>query len=152
MGGNRRLVPQRVMLVEGAECCDGRIMDPASQRACDEPRLYRECAPVNHASSGVTPCGTERNHAVDYGEPETDCYIDRDPWYTQSQSGRPCPETVWGYRTAMSRSVPTPNAGTEPNRPNVAASGEESTVHGAGRHPVPLDAQDVALRGQRLLA
>ncbi len=125
-------------------------MDPSSQRACDEPRLYREHAPVNHASLDVTTYGTERNHATDYGEPETSYYVDRDPWYTQSQSGRPCPETVWGYRTAVSRSVPAPNAVIEPTQANVTATGEESTLCGAGQ--VPLDAPDVALRGQRLLA
>ncbi len=152
VGGNRRLVPPRIILLEDAECCDGRIMDPSSQRTHDESRLYRERAPVNHASLGVTVYGTERNHAADYGEPETDCYADRDPWCTQSQLGRPCPETVWGYRTAMSRSVPAPNAVIEPTRPNVTMSGEESTLRGAGRHPVPLDAPDVALREQRLLA
>ncbi len=152
VGGNRRLVPPHVILVEGAECCDERIMDPSSQRARDHPRLYRERAPVNHASSGVTAYDTERNHVADYGEPEADCYTHRDPWYTQSQSGRPCPETVWGYRTAMSRSLPVPNDVIEPNRPNVAASGEESALRGTGRYPVPLDAQDVALWGQRLLA
>ncbi len=52
----------------------------------------------------------------------------------------------------MSRSVPTPNAVIEPARTNVAASGEESALCGAGHHPAPLDAPDVALRGQRLLA
>ena len=127
-------------------------MDPFSQRACDEPRLYRERAPVNHANSSVKAYGTDRNHATDYGEPEADCYLARYPWHTQSQSGRPCPETVWGYRTAMSRSVPAPSAVIEPSRPNVIAPGEESAFPGARRHPVPLDAPDVALRGQRLLA
>ncbi len=152
MGGNRRLVPPRVILVEEAECCDERIMNPSSQCTRDESRLYRERAPVNHASSGATMYGTERNHAADYDEPETDCYIDRDPWYTQSQSGRPCPEIVWGYRTAMSSSVPTPNAVIEPTRPNVAGPGEDRTFHVAGHHLVPLDAPDIALWGQRLLA
>ncbi len=52
----------------------------------------------------------------------------------------------------MPRSVPVPNAMIEPARPILAAPGEESTIHGAGRHPVPLDAPDVVLRGQRLLA
>ncbi len=52
----------------------------------------------------------------------------------------------------MSRSVPTPNAVIEPTQPNVVASGEESALRGTGRHPVPLDAPDIALRGQRLLA
>ncbi len=127
-------------------------MDPSSQRACDEPRLYRERAPFNHTNSSVMAYGMERNHTTDYGEPEADCYIPRDPWHTQSQSGRPCPETVWGYRTAMSRSVPAPSAVIEPSRPNVTAPGEERAFSGARRHPVPLDAPDVALRGQRPLA
>ncbi len=78
-------------------------MDPPSQRASDESRSYREHAPVNHASIGATAYSAERSHAADYGEPETNYYVDRDPWYTQSLSGRPCPEAVWGHRTVMSR-------------------------------------------------
>ncbi len=104
------------------------------------------------ASLGATAYSAERNQAADYGDPETNYYVDRDPWYTQSQSGRPCPETVWGYRKTMPRSVPAPNAMTEPARSVLAAQGEESTIRGAGHHPVSLDAPDVALRGQRLLA
>ncbi len=38
VGGNRRLVPPGVVLVEETECCDGRIMDPSSQRKNDESR------------------------------------------------------------------------------------------------------------------
>ncbi len=132
--------------MEDAECREGTILDSSSLRACDESRLYREHAPPTNASSGVTAYGADRNCTADYGEHETDGYIARDPWCTQSQSGRPCPETVWGYRTAMSRSVP------EPDRPNATAPGEENAFHGARREPVPLDAPDVALRGQRLLA
>ena len=152
VGGSRRLVPPHVIRVEDAECCDERIRDPSSQRASEEPRLYRERAPVNHVSSSTSVYSAERSHATDYGEPEASYYVDRDPWYTQSQSGRPCPETVWGYRTTMPRSVPAPNAMMEPARPILVAAGEESMIHGAGRHPVPLDASDVTLWGQRLLA
>ncbi len=146
------MIPPCVILVEDTECCDVKIMDPSSQRASDEPRLYTECAPVNHASSGATAYSAEGSHAADYGEPETNYYIDRDHWYTQSQSGRPCPEAVWGYRTTMPRNAPTPNAVIEPACPMLTAPGEEGTIRGARRHPVPLHAPDVALQGQRLLA
>ncbi len=146
MGGNRRLAPPRMLLVKDAECHEGRILDSSSLRACDEPRLYRERAPVTNASSGVTTYGVDRSCTADYGEPEIDGYIARDPWYTQSQSGRPCPETVWGYHTVTSRNV------FKPDRPNVIAPEEENASHGARCQPVPLDAPDVALRGQRLLA
>ncbi len=136
--------------MEDAECCDGRIRDPASQRASDESRSHRERAPVNHASVCATAYSAERNHAADYGDPENNYYVDRDPWYPQSQLGRPCPEAVWGDRTAMPRSAPTPNVVIEPTV--LTAPGEEGTIRGARHHPVPLDAPDVALRGQRLLA
>ena len=46
----------------------------------------------------------------------------------------------------MSRNIP------EPDRANVVAAREENASQGARRQPVPLDAPDVALRGQRLLA
>ncbi len=111
VGGNRRLVPPYAIRVEDAECCDERIMDPSSQRASEEPRLYRERAPANHARLGAMAYSAERSHAADYGEPETNYYVDRDLWYTQSQSGRPCPEPVWGYCTKnRTRKVPTLNA------------------------------------------
>ncbi len=114
VGGNRRLVPLHAILVEDAEFRDGGIMDPSSQCTSDESRLYREHAPANHVSTSATAYGTGRSHTVDYGEPETNYYIGRDPWYAQSQSGRPCREAVWGHRTAMSRSAPVPNGVTEP--------------------------------------
>ncbi len=43
--GNRRLVPPHVVLVEEPECCEGRMMDPPSQRQNDESRPYRACYP-----------------------------------------------------------------------------------------------------------
>ncbi len=73
------MVQPRVILVENTECHDGRILDLSSLHACDEPRLYRERAPVTNASSGDTDCGAEGNHAADFGEPETSYYVDRDP-------------------------------------------------------------------------
>ncbi len=149
VGGNRRLVPPRVILVEGAECSDSVL---SSQCASDELRSYRERAPVNHASVGAPAYSAERNHAADYGEPKTNYYADRDPWYTQSQSGRPCPGAVWGYCTAMPRGASAPNAMIEPTQPVLTAPGEEGTIRGVRHHPGPLDAPDVALRGQRLLA
>ncbi len=135
-----------MLFVEEADYREGRILDTSSLRACDEPRLYQERAPVTNASSGVTTYGVERSCTTDYGEPEADGYIARDPWYTQSHPGRPCPETMWGYRTAMSRDVP------DPDRHAVPAHRDEDASQGARRKQVPLDAPDVALRGERLLA
>ncbi len=128
-----------MLLVEEAEYREGRILDNSSLRACDEPRLYRECAPVTNASSGATMYGVERSCAADYGELEADGYVARDPWHTQPHSGRPCPEAVWGYLTAMSREEP------EPDRCTVPAPREEDASCGARRQQVPLDAPDVAL-------
>ncbi len=54
VGASRPLVPPHVIRVEDAECCDERIIDPSSQRASEEPRLYRERAPVDHARLGDT--------------------------------------------------------------------------------------------------
>ncbi len=93
-GGSRRWAQPRVLLVEDAECREGRIVNTSSWRACDEPRSYRDRAPVTNTSSGATMYGAERNYTADYSEPEVDGCIVRDPWLTQSQSGRPCPEAV----------------------------------------------------------
>ncbi len=139
VGGNRHVAPPCVSLVEDAGCREGRILNSSSLRACDEPRLYGERAPVTNASSGGTTYGVDRSCVADYSELEMDGYIARDPWYTQSQLGRPCPEAVWGYRTAMSRNVP------EPDRANAVALREENAFQGARRQSVPLDAPDVAL-------
>ncbi len=50
------------------------------------------------------------------------------------------------YRTTMPRRVP------ELDRTSATAPREENVSQRARRHPVPLDAPDVALRGQRLQA
>ena len=146
VGGNRRTAPLRVLLAEDADCREGRMLDPPNWRACDEPHLYGERAPVTNTSSGVTTYGVDRGCATDYGEPEMSGYIVRDPWYTQSQPGRPCPEAVWGNRTTTSRNVP------EPDRTNATARREGGASQGVRCQSVPLDAPDAALRGQRLLA
>ncbi len=93
-------------------------------------------------------------HTEDYREPEVDYYVDRDPWYTQSQLGRPCPETLWGHRMAMPRSVPALNAVPVPAYPAPAdpVPMEGDLIRGARCHPIPLHVPDVALRGQQLLA
>ncbi len=144
MGGNRRSGQPRMLLLEDAECREGRILNTASWRACDEPQPYRECAPATNVSSGATVYGAERNYTADCGEPKIDGYIARDTWPTQPQSGRPCPEAAWGYRTAVSRNVP------ESDRIYVAAPRGENVPQGAKRQTVPLDAPDASLRGRRL--
>ena len=92
-------------------------------------------ATVTHATYGETD---------DCCEPEDDCYSSRDPWYTQSQTIRPTYDVVWG---------------SQQSRP-VTATGMSAaaTWHPEGNdysrnqhHPVPLDAHDVALWGQRLM-
>ncbi len=101
------------------------------------------------ASGSAMLYSAEKSRTEDYGEPEADYYADRDPWYTQFQLGRLCPETVWGHRMAMPRSAPVQNAVLV----SVQTAPEEGDmICGARRYPVPLDAPDVALRGPRLLA
>ncbi len=65
VGGSRRLVPPRIVLVEDVECCDGRIMDPSSQRASDESRLYRECAPAKHLLAKLDTYKGENGERLD---------------------------------------------------------------------------------------
>ncbi len=66
VGGNRWLALPRVLLVEDAECREGRILDSSSLQACDEPRLYRERAPVTNVSSGVTAYRIDRSCTADH--------------------------------------------------------------------------------------
>ncbi len=81
-------------------------------------------------------------------EPEIDYYASRDSWYTQSQANRPCLDTVWGHQIAGPMTVTGMSAAVAlaepPHRNN-------DSHQGAQRHPIPLDAPDVALKGQRLL-
>ncbi len=71
------------------------MLDPPYWQACDEPPLYGDCAPDTNTRAGVPMYGVDRGCATDYEEPEISGYIMRDPGYTQSQLGRPCPEAVW---------------------------------------------------------
>ena len=77
-------------------------------------------------------------------EPEGDCYSSRDPWYTQSQTSRPTYDVVWGSQ--QSRPV------TATGMSAAAAWHPERDYSRSQRHPVPVDAPDAALRGQRLMA
>ncbi len=133
-------------------------MKPSSQRQNNESKPYRARYPANCTSARATLYNSERSRTEDYGEPEAEYYVDRDPWYTHSQLGRPCSETVWGHRMTMPRSAPAQNAVLAPvcpmqnavTAPAQTTPGEVDMIRGARRH-LPLDAPDVALREQRLL-
>ncbi len=77
-------------------------------------------------------------------DPEHDCYGSRDPWYTQSQTSRPTFDVVWGSQQSqlMTATGISAAATSDPDRDGYLRT----------HHPVPLDAPDVALRGQRLMA
>ena len=77
--------------------------------------------------------------------PREICYSSQDLWYTQSQTGRPTYDVVWGSQ--QSRPV------TATGMSAAAAWHPEGDEYSRSqRQLVPLDAPDVALRGQRLMA
>ncbi len=78
-------------------------------------------------------------------EPEDDCYGSQDPWYTQSQTSRPRYDVVWGSQQ------PRPMTATGMSA-TAALNPEGNDYSRTQRHPVPLDAPDIALQGQRLMA
>ena len=78
-------------------------------------------------------------------EPKNDCYSSRDPWYTQSQTSRPTYDMVWDSQQSRPVTATGMNAAS-------AWYPEGNDYSRNQRHPVPLDAPDVALRGQRLMA
>ncbi len=149
MGWIRQLVSPYATLAEETECCNQRTADQSRLQEYNESRTYRVRQPENWASASASHSSTVQSHTEECGEPEIDYYAARDPWYTQPQSNRPFLETVWVNRMAAPRIAPVMSA--------VSASVDPATAEGdpcyAGRRrPVPLDAPDVALRGQRLLA
>ncbi len=74
-----------------------------------------------------------------------ECYSSRDSWCTQSQTSRPTYDVVWGSQ--QSRPMTATGMSTA-----AAWHPEGDDYSRTQRHPVPLDAPDVALRGQRLMA
>ena len=95
--------------------------------------------------AGATVTSATYIETDDCCEPEGDCYSSRDPWYTQSQTSRPMHDVVRGSQ--QSRLV------TATGMSAAAAWHPEGDDYSRTQpHSVPLDAPDVALQGQRLMA
>ncbi len=100
--------------------------------------------PAGRAGASATVTRATYEEAEDCCEPEGDCYSSRDPWYTQSQTSRPTYDVMWGSQ----QSRPLAATGTSAT---TAWQSEGDDYSRSQRHPIPLDAPDVALRGQRLM-
>ncbi len=141
--GIRRLLPLRGPLSRDPECCEEEPNDRSQQSRYGETRPLGHPAGRSGASATVTHAPYEE--AEDCCEPEGDCYRSRDPWYTQSQTSRPTYDVVWGSQ----QSRPVTAAGMSAA---AAWQPEGDDYSRSQRLPVPLDALDVALRDQRLMA
>ncbi len=127
------------------DCCEEETNDRFQQSRYGETRPFRLGHPVGHAGPSATVTRATYEETEDCCEPEGDCYSSRDPWYTQSQTSRPTYDVVWGSQQSRPRTA----TGT-----SAAATWqiEGDDYSRSQRHPVPLDALDVALQGQRLMA
>ncbi len=139
------MVPPRGPLGRDPDCCEGEMNDRSQQSRHGESRPFRLGHSAGCAGASATVTRATYEETDDCCEPKGDCYISRDPWYTQSQTSRPTYDVVWG---------------SQQSRPMTATGmSAAATWHPEGndysrtqRHPVPLDAPNVALRGQRLMA
>ncbi len=143
--GIRRLLHPRGPLGRDPDCCEEEMNDRSQQSRYGETRPFRLGHPAGHAGASATVTRATYGVTEDCCEPEGDCYSSRDPWYTQSQTSRPTYDVVWGSQqtrpvTAMGMSAA------------AAWQSEGDDYSRSQRQPVPLDAPDVALRGQRLMA
>ena len=91
---------------------------------------------MTHATYGETD---------DCCEPKGDCYSSQGRWYTQSQTSRPTYDVVWGSQQSRPMTATGMSAA-------AAWHPEGDDYSRTQRHPVPLDAPNVALRGHRLMA
>ncbi len=142
---NPKLLPLRGPLGRYIDCCDEETNDRSQQSRYGESRPFRLGHPVGRAGASATVTSATYGETDDCCEPEGECYSSRDPWYTQSQTSRPTYDVVWGSQ----QSRPMTDTGM-----SAAATWhpEGNNYSRTERHPVPLDAPDVALRGQRLMA
>ncbi len=145
MSGIRRLLPPRGPYGRDPDCCEEETNDRSQQPRYGETRPFRLGHPAGRASASATVTRATYEEAEDCCKLEGDCYSSRDPWYTQSQTSRPMYDVVWGSQ--QSRPV---------NATGMSAAAawqpEGDDYSRSQRHLVPLDAPDVALRGQRLMA
>ncbi len=145
MSGTRRLVPPRGPLGRDVECCEEETNDRSQQSRYGESRPFRLGHPAERAGASATVTRSTYEETEDCCEPEGDCYSSRDPWYTQSQTSRPTYVVVWGSQQSRPKTATGMSAA-------AAWHPEGDDYSRSQRHPVPLDAPDVALRGQRLIA
>ncbi len=116
--------------------------------------------PADSAGASATVSSAVHSSRDNCCEPYIDYWASRDPSYTQSQSNRPCFDTVWGNQMSGPVAVTGMSVAAASVVPPNAISvflfvfffAISDGYHGAHCHPVPLDASDAALRSQRLLA
>ena len=142
---NRSLLPPRGLLGQDIECYDEEMNDRSQQSRYGESRPFRLEHPVGCAGASATVTRATYEETEDCREPEGGCYSSQDPWYTQSQTSRPTYDVVWGSQQSRPRTATGVSAA-------AAWHPEEDDYSRSQRHHVPLDAPDIALRGQRLMA
>ncbi len=127
------------------DCCEEETNERSQQSRYGEIRPFRLGHPAGRSGASATVNRATYEETEDCCEPEGYCYSSRNPWYTQSQTSWPTYDVVWGSQ--QSRPVTATGmsaaAAWQPEGDNYSRS---------QRQLVPLDAPDVALRGQRLMA
>ncbi len=103
--GERPLAPPAA---KETDCCEERIADYCRPRQYSETRPYRVQFLMDHVSAAIS--SAVRSRTEDCYEHETEYYASRDPWYTQSQSNRPCLNSGWGTQMTVPRAFPVMSA------------------------------------------
>ncbi len=145
MSGIRRLISPRGPLVRDPDCCEEETNDRSQQSRYGESRPFRLGHPAGRAGVSATITRNTYGGTDECCELEDYCYSSRDPWYTQSQASRATFDVVWSSQQSRPMTATGMSA-------TATLNPEGNDYSRTQRHPVPLDAPDVALRGQRPMA
>ncbi len=141
VSGTRRLVPPRGPLGRNLDCYEEEMNDRSQQSRYGESRPFRLGHPTGHAGASATET------RAPYGETDDCCRgICETRGICDRRRAGLC--TMWcGARVQQSRPMTATGMSAA-----AAWHSEGNDYSRSQRHPVPLDAPDVALRGQRLMA
>ncbi len=142
--GTIQVIPPQGALVRNTDCCEEGVVDRSRRCQYGQSRPFRLRHPADRAGVNATIASAAYGGTDECCDPDSDYYTTRDSRYTHSQLNRPTFDIVWGSQTSQPPTATGMSAA-------AAISEPPNPDDGAQRHPVPLDAPDVALRGQRLL-
>ena len=145
VSGTQHIIPPRGSLAREPDYREEGMNGRSRESQYEESRPFRLRQPADHAGASATITHAAYGGMDECCDPEDDWYGSRDPWYMQSQMSRPTFDVVWGSQQSrpMTATGISAAATSDPD-----GDGYSGTQH----HAVPLDAPNVALQDQRLMA